>query len=66
LFAATPNQAISTYIVIPDKREEEAKAKIGSLANRKDGLNTRIKYITFSSIFNDKVDNLDDIAKVVI
>lgn len=52
--------------MIPDKREEEAKAKIGSLANRKDGLNTRIKYITFSSIFNDKVDNLDDIAKVVI
>ncbi len=66
LFAATPNQNIPTYIVIPDAREEEAKRKIGSLANRKDNLNKRIKYLLFSDIKNKKDASVEEKAKNVV
>lgn len=65
LFAATPTLNISAYIVIPDKRENEAKKKIGSLANRRDGLTQRIKYILFSDLL-DKIEiDLIKISKEV-
>ncbi len=66
LFAATPNLNIQAYIVIPDKREKEAIKKIGSLANRKEGLHKKIKYLLFSDIKNKKDIKIEDKAKEVI
>lgn len=66
LFAATPNQIIPTYIIIPDSRENEAIKKIGSLANRKDNLHTRIKYLLFSDIKNKKDIRIEEQARSVI
>jgi DNA modification methylase len=53
LFAVQPNSKIDAYIVVPDKRETEAIKKLNSPANRKDGLNERIKVVKFSD-FNIK------------
>jgi len=64
LFAATPNQNIPTYIAIPDNREEEAINKIGSLANRKENLNKKIKYILFSDIKDKKIE-IEKISKEI-
>ena len=50
LFAVQPNSKIAAYIVIPDKREVEAIKKLNSPANRKDGLNEKIKIIKFSGL----------------
>lgn len=66
LFAATPNQNIPVYIVIPDKREEEATNKIGSLANRRDNLHKKIKYLLFSDIKNKKDIKVEDKAREVV
>lgn len=66
LFAATPNQKIPAYIVIPDNREKEAINKIGSLANRKDNLHKKIKYLLFSDIKNKKGIKVEEKAKEVI
>ena len=66
LFAATPNQNIPAYIVIPDNREKEAVNKIGSLANRKDKLYKKIKYLLFSDIKNKKGINIEDKAREVV
>lgn len=66
LFAATPRTNIPTYIVVPDKRKEEAEKKIGSLANRRDGLTKRIKYILFSDIRSKRNVEIDKIAKEVV
>lgn len=65
LFAATPSLNIPTFIVIPDKRKREAEEKIGSLANRRDGLTERIKYILFSDLIDKEDINLDKISKEV-
>ncbi|PIP13539.1 MAG: hypothetical protein COX49_01925 [bacterium (Candidatus Stahlbacteria) CG23_combo_of_CG06-09_8_20_14_all_40_9] len=66
LFAATPALNIPTYLVVPDKLEGNAKKKIGSLANRRDGLTERIRYVLFSDIQNKKDVDIDKIAKEVI
>lgn len=66
LFAATPNQNIPAYIVIPDNREKEAMNKIGSLANRKDNLHKKTKYLLFSDIKNKKGIKVEEKAKEVI
>lgn len=66
LFAATPNQNIPAYIVIPDNREKEAINKIGSLANRKDDLHKKIKYLLFSHIKNRKIIKIEKEAKEVV
>lgn len=66
LFAATPTLNIPAYIIIPDKREEEAKKKIGSLANRRDGLTQRIKYILFSDLLNKADIDLIKVAREVM
>ncbi|MBI5332757.1 MAG: hypothetical protein HZB65_04240 [Candidatus Aenigmarchaeota archaeon] len=66
LFAATPNQNISAYIVIPDNREKETKNKIGSLANRKDNLHKKIKYLMFSGIKIKKGIKVEEKAKEVV
>jgi len=50
LFAVQPNSTIGAYIVVPDKRETEAIKKLNSPANRKDGLNEKIKVIKFSDL----------------
>jgi DNA modification methylase/predicted RNA-binding Zn-ribbon protein involved in translation (DUF1610 family) len=65
LFAATPSSKIPAYIVIPDNRKKEAEEKIGSLANRRDGLTERIKYILFSDLIDKEDINLDKISKEV-
>jgi len=66
LFAATHTLNIPTYIVIPDKREKEAKEKIGSLANRRDGLTRRIKYILFSDLFDKSEIDITKIGKEIV
>jgi hypothetical protein len=66
LFAATPTLNISAYVVIPDNRENEAKKKIGSLANRREGLTERIRYILFSDIMDKTEVNIEKISKRVI
>ena len=65
LFAATPALNIPAYIIIPDKREKEARDKIGSLANRREGITARIKYIVFSDILGREDVNIGRIAKGV-
>lgn len=65
LFAATPTLNISAYIVIPDKRENEAKKKIGSLANRRNGLSRKIKYILFSDLLHKTGIDLRKITREV-
>jgi len=65
LFAATPTLNIPAYIIIPDKREKEARDKIGSLANRREGITERIKYIVFSDILGKEEVNIAKVAKGV-
>jgi type II restriction enzyme len=65
LFAATPTLNIPAYIIIPDKREKEAQDKISSLANRREGITERIKYILFSDILGKEDVNIAKIAKGV-
>lgn len=65
LFAATPALNISAYIIIPDKREKEARDKIGSLANRREGITERVKYILFSDILGKEDVNIAKVAKGV-
>lgn len=65
LFAATPTLNIPAYIVIPDKREKEARDKIGSLANRREGITKRVKYIMFSDILGKEEVNIAKVAKGV-
>ena len=45
LLAAAPEMAVQLYVVVPKSRAEEVRRKIGSPANRKDGLHRRIAYI---------------------
>jgi type II restriction enzyme len=66
LFAATPNQKIPAYIVIPDDREEEAIRKIGSLANKREELHKKIKYLFFSKVRSDKNTRIEEEAKEVV
>lgn len=54
LFAVQPNSKIDAFIVIPDPRENEAKNKISSPANRREGLVDKIGYILFKDL---KVEN---------
>jgi len=65
LFAATPVLNIAAYIIIPDKREKEARDKIGSLANRREGVTERIKYILFSDILGKEDVNIAKVTKGV-
>ena len=37
--------AVQLYVVVPKSRAEEVRRKIGSPANRKDGLHRRIAYV---------------------
>jgi 16S rRNA G966 N2-methylase RsmD len=45
LLAAAPEMAVQLYVVVPKSRAEEVRRKIGSPANRKDGLHRRIAYV---------------------
>lgn len=65
LFAATPVLNIPAYIIIPDKRQKEAQDKIGSLANRREGITERVKYIAFSDILGKEDVNIAKVAKGV-
>ena len=65
LFAATPVLNILAYIIIPDKRENEARGKIGSLANRREGITERVKYILFSDILGKEDVNIAKVARGV-
>jgi len=65
LFAATPALNIPAYIIIPDKREKEARDKIGSLANRREGVTERIKYILFSDLLRREDVDIAKVAKGV-
>lgn len=65
LFAATPTLNIPTYIVIPDNRENEAKKKIGSLANRREGITDKVKYVLYSEIVKAEDKDIEGIARKV-
>lgn len=45
LLAAAPESEIELYIVVPKSRGNEVRSKLGSPANRKDGLHKKIGYI---------------------
>jgi len=67
LFAAAgPILNIPAYIVVPDKREKEAREKISTKANIKEKLHERIRIIVFSDIYNKKNVDVEKIAKKVI
>ncbi|MBI4723429.1 MAG: hypothetical protein HY769_10640 [Candidatus Stahlbacteria bacterium] len=66
LFAATPVLNVPTYLVVPDKLEENANKKIGSLANRREKLTKRIKYVLFSDVQSKRNVDIDQIAKRVL
>jgi len=53
LFTEIPNLNIKVYIVIPEKRESEAKKKINSPANIKEGISDKIKIIMFSEVMGN-------------
>ncbi|MEO0118546.1 MAG: DNA methyltransferase [candidate division WOR-3 bacterium] len=50
LFAVQPNSTISCFIVVPDKRENEAIRKLNSPANKKEGISERVKILKFSDL----------------
>lgn len=50
LFSSAPNISVETYIVVPDVRQSLALSKINSPANRRNGLSTKIRCITFSDV----------------
>jgi hypothetical protein len=50
LFAAAQNLNIDAFIVVPDDRKDEAIKKINSPANKKEGIDKKIKLIVFSEI----------------
>jgi len=45
LLAAAPESEVELYLVVPKSRGNEVRNKLGSPANRKDGLHKRIGYI---------------------
>jgi DNA modification methylase/DNA-directed RNA polymerase subunit RPC12/RpoP len=45
LLAAAPEMALELYVVAPQSRADEVRRKIGSPANRKDGLHRKIAYV---------------------
>lgn len=65
LFAATPTLNIPAYIVIPSKRQREARRRIGSLANRTEGVTERIKYILYSDIIKANDKSIEEISREV-
>jgi len=65
LFAALPNLSVPAYLVVPDSREEETRGKLGSLANRRDSLTTKVRYLVFSDIMGKPNVNLESVARQV-
>jgi len=65
LFAALPNLTVPAYLVVPDSREEETRGKLGSLANRRDSLTTKVRYLVFSDIMGKSNVNLESVARQV-
>ncbi|MFX0199006.1 MAG: DNA methyltransferase [Candidatus Hodarchaeota archaeon] len=45
LLTAAPQTEIELYLVVPKSRDKEVRSKLGSPANRKDGLHRKIGYI---------------------
>jgi hypothetical protein len=66
LFASAPNLQIPAFIIIPDKREKEAKKKIGSLDNRQAGVTERIRYILYSDLLDKGEVEIESVARSVI
>ena len=62
LFAATPSLDIHAYIIVPDKRVDEAVKKIGSLANRQEGIHRKISVLKYSDLLQAKSPNIEDSA----
>lgn len=56
LLASAPDAAVDLYIVVPKARGNEVRAKIGSPANRADGLHRRIGYIYLEDLQITKAD----------
>jgi len=65
LFAATPNLAIPAYLVVPDDRVEETERKLGSLANRRDSITSKVRYLLFSDIMGKSAVDMESVARQV-
>ncbi len=66
LYAALPNLAVDTYLVIPGDREDELKRKLGSLANRREDITAKVKYLRFSDISGKRAVDLTAVARQVV
>jgi hypothetical protein len=50
LFAVLPNLNVEAYIVVPDDRVDEARKKINSPANVREGISHRVKAVEFTKV----------------
>jgi DNA modification methylase len=65
LFAATPNLTVPAYLVVPDDRVEETQRKLGSLANRRDSITSKVRYLLFSDIMGKASVEVEAVARQV-
>lgn len=54
LLVTTPNLTVDMFIVAPDSREREAIRKINSPANKKEGIDRKVRLMRFSEIVGDQ------------
>ena len=66
LFAGVPNLRVQAQIAVPDDRQGEVERKLGSPANRRDGLTERVRYILFSDILGKKGTDPTKAARLAV
>jgi hypothetical protein len=64
LLAAAPDSKIELYLVVPKARGNEVRNKLGSPANRKDGLHKKIGYIYLEDLDIRHADAAVDFEKI--
>jgi DNA modification methylase len=64
LLTAAPESEIELYLVVPKSRGNEVRSKLGSPANRKDGLHKKIGYIYLEDLDIRHADAKVDLEKI--
>ncbi len=64
LLTAAPESEIEFYLVVPKSRGNEVRNKLGSPANRKDGLHKKIGYIYLEDLDIRHADAAVDFEKI--
>jgi hypothetical protein len=64
LIAAAPDSNVELYLVVPKSRGNEVRNKLGSPANRKDGLHNKIGYIYLEDLDIRHANAIVDFEKI--